>query len=83
MFYVLSNQFMRITHKTNLYAMMTALRVYNNFFTWKKSIYEAGNRKHFGPHVKFSTRPHVNLTLGLILNFHVLCPEQSIYAYNT
>ena len=34
-------------------------------------------------YANFSTRPHVNLTLGLILNFNVLCPDQSIFAYNT
>ncbi len=70
---------MLMTHKTNIREMMTSLRVYYNFFTWKKSIIEAGEREHCGPHVKFSTRPHVNLTLGL----NVLCPEQSVYAYDT
>jgi hypothetical protein len=74
---------MLMTHKTYIRVIMTSLRVYYNFFTWKKSIYEAGNWKHCWPHVKFSTRPHVKLTLGLILNFNVLCPEQSVYAYNT
>jgi hypothetical protein len=74
---------MRITHKTNLCVMTTFLCACNHFFTWKKIIYEAGEGEHCGPHVKFSTRPHVNLTLGPILNFNVLYPEQSIYAYNT
>jgi hypothetical protein len=83
MFCVLTNQFLRITHTTNIHVIKTSLRACHIFFFGKKLIYEAGEGEHYGPHVKFSTRPHVKLTLGLILNFNVLCPEQSVYAYDT